>query len=314
MQKIEERLKEEGSFFDSGIEKYISYACEGSGKRFRPLVALFSGGATGRVTDGHLNLALIVELIHIASLVHDDIMDGALLRRDRPTLHAKWGSNLTVLAGDILFAHALKLATDFSKTEICRRIADAAIGVCSGEMLQTEHRFDVDLNLESYYRIVEMKTGSLFAVACELGAFLNEVDNKMVEALKEYGNMLGIAYQLLDDCIDLLGDETSTGKTLGTDLVGGKWTLPILLFLKKASAPEAENLRHALITQKAIHRSRLVQSLVDQGIFSEAQIYIHNFLHRGEMALKFFPKNDYVEGLRSIIFYIRGMTEKKLSF
>ena len=101
-------------------------------------------------------------------------MDQAELRRERPTLNAKWGNALTVLVGDVLFAHALRMATQFSKADICRRIADAAIGVCSGEILQTEHRFDTDLSLSNYYRMVEMKTGSLFAVACELGAVFND--------------------------------------------------------------------------------------------------------------------------------------------
>ena len=188
MKVIEAKLHEQGSSFESGIEKYIAYACDSSGKRLRPVLALLAGGATGKISSEHIDLALILELIHIASLVHDDIMDGAEVRRERPTLNAKWGNGLTVLVGDILFAHALRLATHFSKPEICRRIADAAMGVCSGEILQTERRFDLSLTLENYYRMIEMKTGSLFAVACELGAVLNEATPEVVTALKNYGN------------------------------------------------------------------------------------------------------------------------------
>ncbi|MFZ4116782.1 MAG: polyprenyl synthetase family protein [Chthoniobacterales bacterium] len=313
MSTIEERLRQQGSSFESGVEKYISYACDSSGKRLRPILALLAGGATGNISSEHSDLALIVELIHIASLIHDDIMDGAVVRRDRPTLNATWGNGLTVLAGDILFAHALRLATRFSQSEICRRIADAAIGVCSGEMLQTERRFDLSLTLENYYRIVEMKTGSLFAVACELGAVLNEASPEVVSALKEYGNKVGTAYQLLDDCIDLLGDEATFGKTLGTDLSGGKFTLPILMLLKAASHEEHNALIKDLVTDAGVNREALVKALLEQETFDAAVAEINQLLEQAEVALEVLPENDYVSGLRGMVIYLRGLAVSKIS-
>lgn len=169
---VEKEIANQSSSFDEQMRRYINDACGGSGKRLRPVLALLTGGACGEVTKEHQRLALILELIHIASLIHDDIMDEAELRRERPTLHAKWGNATSVLVGDLLFAHALKLSADFSDSEICRRIADATLDVCSGEILQTERRFDVELNLQEYYRIIAMKTGSLFRAACELGGLL----------------------------------------------------------------------------------------------------------------------------------------------
>jgi octaprenyl-diphosphate synthase len=313
MQTIEEKLHDQGTFFEEGVQSYVAYACGSSGKRLRPLLALLAGGATGNISSEHLNLALIVELIHIASLVHDDIMDGAVVRRERPTLNAKWGNGLTVLVGDILFAHALRLATQFSDSQMSRRIADAAIGVCSGEMLQTERRFDVNLTLEHYFRIIEMKTGSLFAVACELGALLNNSSDEVTAALKIFGMKIGIAYQLLDDCIDLLGDEKNIGKTLGTDLTGGKFTLPILLLLQSASSKDQENLHHSLLNDSGVHREEVVELLFEKGTFDKAIIEINNLIDQAEAALFLIPKNDYVDGFHAMATYLRGLIPPKLS-
>ena len=243
---VEERISEQSKALDSGIEHYVEYALGGSGKRLRPALALLAGGATGRIVSDHVDLAVILELIHIASLVHDDIMDGADRRRDRPTLNAKWGNSMTVLIGDVLFSHALKLSTQFSNNEISRRIADAAADVCTGEMLQTQRRFDLNITLAEYYRMVQMKTGALFASACELGAFLSGASPVVISALKNYGNKIGIAYQVLDDCIDLVGDEEMIGKTLGTDIACGKFTLPVLLLLQN-SKPKLRDELHALL-------------------------------------------------------------------
>ena len=130
---------------------------------------------------------MIVELIHLATLVHDDIMDGAEIRRDQPTANAKWGNTLAVLLGDCLFAHALKLASAFPNSEICRRIADAATEVCSGEIIQTQRRYDLNLSVPEYLRIIEMKTASLFAVAAELGAFISGASPEAITSLKIFG-------------------------------------------------------------------------------------------------------------------------------
>lgn len=309
MTVIEKKLHEQATYFHTGIEKYIAYACDSSGKRLRPVLALLAGGATGNIGSEHLDLALILELIHIASLVHDDIMDGAEVRRERPTLNAQWGNSLTVLVGDILFTHALRLATHFSKIEVCRRIADAALDVCSGEILQTERRFDLNFTLENYYRMIEMKTGSLFAVACELGAVLNGASPEVVTALKNYGNNIGIAYQLLDDCIDLIGDEKAVGKTLGTDLSGGKFTLPVLMLLQSVSGKEQDALRQLLLSQHGMNRGELVTMLLERGTFDIAIAETRRLIDQAETELAHLSENDYVSGLRGVAVYLRGLLE-----
>ena len=240
LEEVEARIARQAAAFDPAIEGYVTYAIGSRGKRLRPLMALLSGGASGGITSGHIDLAVIVELIHIATLVHDDIMDEAERRRAQPTVNARWGNSLSVLLGDCLFAQALNLSTNFDNAEISRVIARAAREVCSGEIIQTQRRFDLHLAIDDYLRIIEMKTGSLFAAAAELGAVLNGADLETTRALKNFGSKIGAAYQIYDDCLDIAGNETEIGKTLGTDLRKGKMTLPILMLLRSAPAEERE--------------------------------------------------------------------------
>src|ERR1700730_1003173 len=180
LDQVHERIIKQATAFDPAIEGYVSYAIGGHGKRLRPLVALLSGGATGQINTGHVDLAVIVELIHVATLVHDDIMDEAERRRAQPTVNARWGNSLSVLLGDCLFAHALNLSTNFANSAIGRAIAQTATTVCSGEMIQTQSRFDLKLGVDDYLRIVEMKTGSLFATAAELAAIISDASAESV--------------------------------------------------------------------------------------------------------------------------------------
>src|SRR5256885_12463472 len=153
LKQVDSRIASQAAAFDPGIEAYVSYAIGGRGKRLRPLVALLAAGATGDISDSHLDLAVIVELIHIATLVHDDILDEADRRRGEPTVNARWGNSLSVLLGDCLFAHALNLSASFDEPEISRAIARTASEVCSGEMIQTQRRFDLQLRIDDYLRI-----------------------------------------------------------------------------------------------------------------------------------------------------------------
>ena len=306
---VEERIHEQSNAVDSGVEHYFEYAVGGSGKRLRPVLALLSGGATGRIVSDHVDLAVIVELIHIASLVHDDIMDGADRRRDRPTLNAKWGNSLTVLVGDVLFAHALRLSTKFSNSEVARRIADAAADVCTGEILQTQRRFDLNLPLSEYYRMVQMKTGALFSVSCELGAFLSGASPSVINALKNYGNKIGIAYQVLDDCIDLVGDEEMIGKTLGTDIACGKFTLPVLLLLQNSSPKDRDELHAMLLAEEGVSPSKLLDLVISKGALPAAVQAARVLVNEAAAELDKVQKNRHAQALYSITEYLHGVLD-----
>src|SRR5205823_6133771 len=193
---VESRIVTQAASFDPAVEGYVSYAIGGRGKRLRPLVALVSGGAVGQISSEHIDLAVILELIHVATLVHDDIVDEAEWRRAQPTLNARWGNSLSVLLGDWLFAHALNLSARFDEVEVSRSIARAAREVCTGEIIQTQRRFDLHLGIDDYVRIIEMKSGSLIAVAGELGAMLGKADQSVQDSLRIFGQKIGTAYQI----------------------------------------------------------------------------------------------------------------------
>ena len=265
LDEVDRRIAAQTTAFDPAIEGYVAYAIGGGGKRLRPLVALLSGGATGSLGSGHLDLAVIVELIHLATLVHDDIMDEAERRRSQPTVNARWGNSLSVLLGDVLFAHALNLSTDFDDTNISRTIARTATEVCSGEMIQTQRRFDLQLSRDEYFRIIGMKTGSLFACAAELGAVISGAPAEVVRRLKNFGAKIGTAYQIYDDCLDIAGTETETGKTLGTDLRKGKLTLPVLTLLESASAFDRERCCALVLEGKLEEVTALLQNSPTNG-------------------------------------------------
>ena len=240
LDEVSARIARQVEAFDPAIEGYVSYALQSGGKHLRPMLALLAARTCGPIAAAHIDLAVIVELIHLATLVHDDIMDESERRRNQPTLNARWGNALSVLLGDALFAHALDLSTQFDDGEISRAIARATRDVCTGEIIQTQRRFDLHLGVEEYFRIIELKTATLFAVAAELGAKLNSAPALQVQALTNFGRHLGAAYQIYDDCVDLAGRESACGKTLGTDLRKGKMTLPMLQLLRNASAIEKE--------------------------------------------------------------------------
>ncbi len=309
LDEVDRRISAQVEAFDPAIEGYVAYAIGGGGKRLRPLLALLSGGATGSLGGGHVDLAVIVELIHLATLVHDDIMDDAERRRSQPTINARWGNSLSVLLGDVLFAHALSLATDFDDTRISRTIARTATEVCSGEMIQTQRRFDLQLSREEYFRIIAMKTGSLFACAAELGAVISGAPEGVVRHLKNYGAHIGTAYQIYDDCLDIAGNEAETGKTLGTDLRKGKLTLPVLSLLESASAFDRERAAALVLEGKLEEVSALLQSAPAEDALDAALETALQFIGRAEAELAAIPPNDYVDSLFGLGEALRDMLE-----
>jgi len=305
---VEERIRAQAKAFDPAVEGYVSYVCGAGGKRLRPALALLSAGATGKISASHVDLAVILELIHIATLVHDDIVDGAELRRDQSSANAKWGNAISVLLGDCLFAHALRLSTNFSNSDICRRIADAAAEVCTGEIIQTQRRFDLKLSTADYYRIIEMKTAALFSAACELGAFISEASPPVISSLKAFGSKLGVAYQIYDDILDLAGNEAATGKTLGTDLRKGKFTLPVLLLLQ--SGKNMNTLRDLLLKEEGVDGELLAQMMDSAGALKAAKGVTSRLIEESLAQLAPIQDNKYARGLRAIAEHLRTLLDR----
>ena len=215
LEAVGRRLAKQVEAFDPDIVRYADYALNGQGKHLRAALVALTAKALGKVNDAHVTVAVIIEMVHLATLVHDDVIDEADIRRGRPTLAANWSNEIAVLFGDCLFAHALKLAASFPTPEVCRAVAMATNTVCSGEILQLQHQRDFHFTREKYFKVLEMKTAELFALSCELSAGLSGVSSERQMALRRFGLAFGTAYQVYDDCVDLFGSEAVAGKSLG---------------------------------------------------------------------------------------------------
>jgi octaprenyl-diphosphate synthase len=243
LEAVGARLSKQVTSFEPDLLPYAEYALNANGKHLRPALVALTAEALGKQTDAHVTVAVIIEMVHLATLVHDDIMDEAEIRRGRLTLAANWGNEIAVLFGDCLFAQALKLASSFPTTDVCRAVSLATNTVCSGEILQTKNRRDFEFGRAKYFKVIGMKTAELFALSCELSAFLSGAGHERRQASRDFGLAFGTAYQVYDDCIDLFGTEAAAGKSLGTDLAKGKLTLPVLLAWERADSRDRDRLK-----------------------------------------------------------------------
>ncbi len=307
LEKIEIAIRAQVRDFDSAVEPYITYICNTSGKRIRPALAILVGGAVGEVSEDHRKIGVILELIHMATLVHDDIIDGAIARRSMPTANAKWGNALAVLLGDALFSHALTLATDFNSIDICRKVGQAAREVCQGEIIQTQRRFDLSLSKQDYFQVIEMKTGALFAAATGLAAAVSGLSAEQEASLASYGMKLGTAYQIYDDCLDLVGSEEIVGKTLRTDLAKGKLTLPILNLLESSSEQQRADLNARILAQEEFDLQTLNGISGYQDALERAIDTAIELLEGCRKDVSFLKSSEYKDALLQITYFLESL-------
>ncbi len=306
---VARRLAGQIDEFDPEIATYAEYALTNQGKQLRPALVALSAGATGRINETHVLAAVIIEMVHLATLVHDDVMDEAEIRRGRPTLAANWGNEISVLVGDCLFAHALKLAASFPTPEICRAVAAATNTVCSGEILQTQCRKNFELSRAEYFKVLQMKTGELFALSCDLGAYLSGASTVQRAALRQYGLGVGTAYQVYDDCLDLFGSEAAAGKSLGTDLAKGKLTLPLLWLLEKAETRERAGIRALVQNWEPGHFPQLMGLLQTHQALEASRQAVHQYLHSARHTLNGLPESESKAGLFCLTEYLAEQTD-----
>jgi octaprenyl-diphosphate synthase len=300
LQRVAQRLVAQTEEFEPQIATFAQYALTAQGKQLRPMLVSLAGEAVGSLNDSHLTVAVIIEMIHLATLVHDDVIDEANLRRGRLTLAANWGNEISVLLGDCLFAHALKLAASFPTPEICRAVASATNTVCAGEILQTRSRGDFEVAPSHYFKMLAMKTGELFALSCDLGACLSQASPARRESLRQYGLALGTAYQMYDDCLDVLGTESMAGKTLGADLAKGKMTLPILLVRDRATPEDQNQLRQWLQNWEPALLPELLEFIDKYDAFAESRHIIQTYLEGARQALATVPPSEGRAGLMGL--------------
>ncbi len=309
---LEAFFKDISGEFEPQMREMVRYCLKHQGKRLRPILVFFSGAKEGGKADEKLvRIAATIELVHLATLVHDDVMDQAVLRHGFPTLNAHNGAAVAVLVGDSMFARALELATDFDTETVCKPLTRATRRVCAGEVWQTTERGNGAISLDQYFEIIEMKTGELFRVSCLLGARIGGQTEDAALAFAEFGRRLGRAYQVYDDLADIMGEEAAIGKTLGTDLASGKYTLPALLLLQELGAKQRRELL-AQIQSGSVDTAGLGSQIISLGILEKVVAYFREEIAAAERALEAHDSLFAADNLRKMAAFVTAQFDKFL--
>jgi octaprenyl-diphosphate synthase len=258
---VDELFRRELTSELSCVNTLVKHVSRFRGKMLRPILLLLSGRSCGELTEAHVTLATVVEMVHMATLVHDDVLDEAELRRKGATINHLRGNEAAVLLGDYLISHSYHLCSSLQSQLASRTIAHTTNQVCEGELLQIENRNNLELSEETYIRIITLKTATLVATCCALGARFAGATAEQIKLLETYGLSLGVAFQIQDDILDLVGEENVVGKTLGIDIEKQKLTLPIIHFLKTAPV-EHQALLRSLLKSKDADKIERIRNLI----------------------------------------------------
>ncbi len=258
---VEHRLQAELRHSDPFIDELAQHSFRFGGKRLRPALLLLTAQAVGEINDDHRTLAASVEMVHTATLVHDDILDEAEIRRHEDTVNARWDNQTSVLLGDYLFTHAFYLASSLETTFGARTIGRSTNIVCEGELRQTAASGNFELTRDDYFRIIDAKTAELCACCCRLGAHYAGAGDHLVDRLETFGRRLGIAFQINDDLLDLEGTEQKAGKSLGTDLANQKITLPLIHLRDQLGKQDRRNLKTLVESADSSSKAELLDWL-----------------------------------------------------
>jgi octaprenyl-diphosphate synthase len=280
------------------VASLVSHLEHYRGKRLRPALLLLAARACGQVTTEHYTLGAVVEMIHTATLVHDDVLDDADLRRHAKTVNAIWGNHASILLGDMLFSQAFHLASTVD-ARACSIIGATTNRVCEGELHQVTERGNLFLTEADYFDIIDGKTAELTACCGRLGAIYAGAGADVVDRLTEYGRCLGTAFQIADDLLDVMGTEVTTGKTLGTDLAQGKLTLPVIHLLERLPAADAERIRHK-IQNGTLTRDEIRPLLTKTGALAYTRDRADEFAAIARNALSPLPSSEYKRMLETI--------------
>jgi octaprenyl-diphosphate synthase len=304
-------LAETERVFAAELESDVPYARElvahlghYRGKRLRPALLLLTARACGEVKPEHHILAAVVEMIHTATLVHDDVLDDAEIRRHVATVNSRWNNSSSVLLGDLLFTHAFYLASTTGSTLSCRLIGEATNRVCEGELRQIGERGNIDLDEEQYFAIIRGKTAELTACAARLGAVFAGSPEPVIEALTRYGRELGMAFQIADDVLDVTGQETLAGKSLGTDLEQQKMTLPLIRLLRQVEPERAQQLRHILSSVGNHKREQLLPYLDRSDAVAYATQVAERYAGNARQALHVLPPSECRQILEDLTYLV----------
>jgi len=285
---------------DSGVPlvgEVSRYIISAGGKRLRPALLLLVCGALGYRGPQRFNLAAVVEFIHTATLLHDDVVDESTLRRGRATANESFGNPASVLVGDFLYSRAFQMMLDAGQMRVMEILADATNVIAEGEVLQLMNMHDASLDQAAYLRVIRSKTAKLFEASARLGAVLARADTRLEQVCADYGQALGTAFQVIDDVLDYDGDAGEMGKNLGDDLREGKATLPLIAAMERGTAEQREVVRHAIETGGVAELDRIVAIVQDTGALAVTRDAAAAEAQRAVDAARLLPSNAYSQGL-----------------
>jgi geranylgeranyl pyrophosphate synthase len=304
LELVEEMLRQATEVEYSFLRHVLSYLLDSGGKRVRPALVILASKFHDSEVEKVLSLAASVELLHTATLVHDDLLDGSLLRRGNPTLNTSLSTEAVILVGDYLFARAADLAAATESVSIVSIFARTLMTICGGELSQVFNRNSRSRTREDYYQSIYSKTASLFAASAEAGGLLSGAPASTVEALRAYGCHLGMAFQILDDILDFVGDERELGKPIGSDLRQGTVTLPLLLFLEMH--PEVDTL--SSILEEPQGREKEIQTLIgkvnNSPAIESSREEAERFTVESKKAIQHLPDNAYRRAMLELADYL----------
>lgn len=304
MRQVEELMRAQADGHHPELRAALHHLLGAGGKRIRPTLVLLTGNMLGADPDKLITLAAAVEMLHTATLVHDDLIDGALLRRGNPTLNARWSPASTVLTGDFIFARAAKLAAETDCLPLMRLFAETLAIIVNGELTQLFSSRDI-ANRENYNQRIFAKTASLFEMSARGAAMISPVDEATVETMQDYGYQVGMAFQIVDDILDFNGEQAEVGKPVGSDLLQGLITLPTLHYIE--DHPDDPNIRPLLegnysVGQKQMNR--LVQSIRKSDAISRSMNEAEKYVAQAVRALTDMPVGTERQALEDLARYI----------
>ncbi len=279
------------------------YLLDSGGKRLRPLFLLSGARLAGYKGSDHIMLASIIELIHMASLLHDDVVDGAQIRRGRPAAHSIWGNQIVILVGDFLYSNALKVAVSFRSQRIMESLSEATTSMTEGEILQLQKTADIGITEDEYIRIISAKTGILISAACRIGALLGQMSRAEEDALARFGLKSGTAFQMADDILDYMAEESELGKRLGKDIGEGKITLPLIYLFKNATDVEKKEIKRIIEDFSESGLQRVLALFRQYRVLEESFKRAHSIVNEAKAELSIFPDSPERDAMLSIAEY-----------
>jgi octaprenyl-diphosphate synthase len=275
----------------------------GGGKRLRPMLHVLAAHAAGYGGEAHVELAAVIEFIHTATLLHDDVVDGSDLRRGRKTANAAWGNAASVLVGDFLYSRSFQMMVELDRMEVMRILADTTNSIAEGEVLQLLNIGKAETDEAAYMRVIERKTAVLFAASTQLGGVLAGLPEQQCLALRRYGTQLGCAFQIADDLLDYVSDADTLGKNIGDDLAEGKPTLPLIYAIQRSTPMQAELLRNAITSQRFSALDVIVDAIRHSGALERTRARAQMHAHAAHEALASLPPSRYRDALAGLAEY-----------